>query len=610
MLLTDSHDIPAGPNWLYETKYDGFRCILTWEREEPTPVLTSRNNNTLNEKFPEILNYCQSIYKQVEPYLPLTFDGELVYLENHFQSNFSVVQKRGKMRKASKIEENAKSFPCHYIIFDVMQMNGQAQTKEDLATRKQLLTKLSRSIGLPVRVDYTSIERLQVIDVFVDSALLWNKVKMYNGEGVIAKKCTSKWVESTRTQEWLKIKNWRYVNVILTKFNPSNGFFDGAIYKGDTLMDVVTFKHGLKSEEVETLVTLFKQYGTLQKDGGWEIPPSICVTIACIDFDGDKLREPRFHSFQHQMNPIECNWQHLLRQLNPIPEHVTVTHPNKPVFPASHITKDDYLLYLQKAAPSFLPFLHNRLLTVIRYPHGVPGESFYQKNSPENTPDYVTTHLVEDTNFILCNNIDTLLWLGNQLAIEFHIPFQPIHLSKPTEIVFDLDPPSVDAFQLAVNAALKMKSIFDHFDLSSFVKTSGGKGMQIYIPLPENAFTYEQAGIFAEFVCKFLVEQYPNSFTIERLKKKRGNKLYLDFVQYKEGKTIIAPYSARGNDQGLIATPLYWEEVTEHLKPDLFTMANVIERLQHVGNPFKRFREVGDKQDFALVLEQLEGLYK
>lgn len=108
-----------------------------------------------------------------------------------------------------------------------------------------------------------------------------------------------------------------------------------------------------------------------------------------------------------------------------------------------------------------MPFLRDRLLTIIRFPHGVVCESFYQKNSPNNIPEYVTTKQVEDTNFILCNNIETLLWLGNQLALEFHIPFQSIHTEKLTEIVFDLDPPSVNEFHLAVSAALKMKAIFD-----------------------------------------------------------------------------------------------------------------------------------------------------
>ncbi|RKJ36171.1 ATP-dependent DNA ligase, partial [Butyricicoccus sp. 1XD8-22] len=178
----------------------------------------------------------------------------------------------------------------------------------------------------------------------------------------------------------------------------------------------------------------------------------------------------------------------------------------------------------------------------------------------------------------------------------------------PTEIVFDLDPPSVNEFSLAIEAAVMMKSIFDQFGLVSFVKTSGGKGLQVYIPLPKNAFTYEDTRIFTEFVCTFLCEQEPNWFTMERLKKNRGQKLYLDFIQHAYGKTIIAPYSPRGNEQGLIATPLNWEEINENLTPALFSLPQVIERLRINGDPFREFREVGEKQNFSKVLQNLKQL--
>ena len=131
--------------------------------------------------------------------------------------------------------------------------------------------------------------------------------------------------------------------------------------------------------------------------------------------------------------------------------------------------------------------------------------------------------------------------------------------------------------------------------------------MQIYIPLPIHTFSYKETGVFTEFVCKFLVQQYPEWFTIERLKKNRGNRLYLDYVQHKEGKTIVAPYSARGNEKGLIATPLYWHEVNDQLRPDMFTITNVIERIKTLGDPFKYFRDVGEKQDFQTVLNQING---
>ena len=153
-----------------------------------------------------------------------------------------------------------------------------------------------------------------------------------------------------------------------------------------------------------------------------------------------------------------------------------------------------------------------------------------------------------------------------------------------------------------------MKAIFDQFELKSFIKTSGGKGMQIYIPLPTDAFSYEETGLFTKFVCDFLIEQNPQWFTIERLKKNRHNKLYLDYVQHREGKTIIAPYSPRGNEKGLVATPLNWNEVNTSLKPDQFSIQTVCERIKKQGNPFLQFSEVKtiNKQSFTKILQQLK----
>ena len=111
---------------------------------------------------------------------------------------------------------------------------------------------------------------------------------------------------------------------------------------------------------------------------------------------------------------------------------------------------------------------------------------------------------MDDIHYLVCNNLEALLWLGNQLALELHIPFQTLQTVHPTEIVFDLDPPSVEQFSLAVTGALDLKEIIDYFKLQSFVKTSGGKGIQLYIPLPENAFTYEEVRVFTEFVCRFM----------------------------------------------------------------------------------------------------------
>lgn len=607
MLLTASTEVPIGNEWLYETKYDGFRCILEWDKE---PLLKSRNGKLLNNMFPEIISFCHEIYDKIKPFLPLTMDGELVYLVNNFQSVFSKVQLRGRMKNIDTIKNNAEIFTCHYVVFDLLIYKGKDLTKLPLTKRKQQLSRLFNKVKLPVSINYQDTNRLQAINVYEDSPLLWERIVMNNGEGLIAKQTKSKWNSAERTNKWLKIKNWRYISIILTKYDKSNGFFHGVVYQNGLLVEVVTFRHGLSEVELATLITLFQTKGTQLSNNIWELEPSICVEIACIDFDGKKLREPRFHLFKLNTDIQDCSWEQMQKQLYPLPPTTKITHPDKPIWPKSGIQKDDYLMYLQRIAPYMLPFLKDRLLTVIRFPHGVPGESFYQKNSPDYVPDFVATKKMDDINYIMCNDLETLLWLGNQLALEFHIPFQTVHTNNPTEIVFDLDPPSVKEFSLAVEAAQQMKVIFDQFRLHSFVKTSGGKGIQLYIPLDEDSFTYEETGIFTKFICDFLVEQQPKWFTTERLKKNRGNKLYLDYVQHKEGKTIVAPFSPRGNELGLIATPLKWEEVKESLKPDTFTIPSVLDRITKQGDPFKYFRVNSEKDNFAMVLKQLKDLIK
>ncbi len=603
MLLTPSSEIPQGKEWNYETKYDGFRCILEWDKEV---VLWSRNGKRLNTMFPEIIDFCKRIEKKVKPFLPLMLDGEITYLTNNYNSNFSTVQLRGRMRTKEIIEQHVVKFPCHYIVFDLLQVEGLYQVDQILAERKKKLNLLFKRLQLPNPVDYMNPAKIQAIEVFKNSQALLEKVKTACGEGVIAKKRTSTWTSEKRTNQWLKIKNWKMIHVILTQYDKVNGFFKGSVYKDNELIEVVNFKNGLTEEEDKTLKLLFQNKGTQLKKNIWNIKPSICVVIACIDFDGKSLREPRFHQFSFEEDPLLCTWERLTYDMFPIPEQVKVTHPNKPVWPNIQIEKEGFLYYLQQASPYLLPFLKNRLLTVIRYPHGaLQEERFYQKNWQDAIPNYVETMVIEENRYVLCNNIETLLWLGNQLALELHIPFQPYTLHMPTEIVFDLDPPSADEFSLAIEAAIRMKAIFDQFELPSYVKTSGGKGLQLYIPLPENTFSYEQTRIFTKFVCDFLIEQEPNWFTTERLKKNRNNKLYLDYVQHQEGKTIIAPYSTRGNKDGLVATPLLWEEVNLGLKPDFFPVPAVIERIKNLGDPFRDFRENIDGQKFGGVLEKL-----
>ncbi|WP_368504343.1 DNA ligase D [Alkalihalophilus sp. As8PL] len=609
MLLSSTTTIPSGENWLFEVKYDGYRCLLVWEKE--VPRLISRSGKDLTRNFPEVLAYCKSIYEDIVDYLPLIVDGELVHLINDVQSDFSVVQRRGKLRSIENIHIYSRRLPIHYVVFDLLQIKEKSLTEQPLYKRKDALEKLFKDLSLPIGVNREEPPLIQCLQISSHGHKLWEEIVSFNGEGMIAKKKKSIYT-SSRSKEWLKLKNWRFIDVIITSYDKKNGYFHGSVYKEKDLVEVTIFRHGLSQEEAQTLSTLFQKNGEKVGKEIWVLSPSICVRVSCIGFDGKQLREPAFHSFLIDVEPQSCTWRSLHRALNPLPQKIELTHEDKPIWPSIQFVKDDYILYLQRVSPYLLPFLINRLLTVIRYPHGAGGESFFQKNCPEYAPSFIETALKDDIDYITCNDMTSLLWLGNQLALEFHIPFQPIDTTNPTEIVFDLDPPSVEHFHLARTAALQIKEIFDRFSLISYVKTSGNKGLQLYIPLPPNQFSYKETRIFSEFISHFLCEQSPDLFTVERLKKNRNGRLYVDYIQHDEGKTIIAPYSPRGHEKGLVATPLYWEEVTESLDPDQFTLPNVVERLRDQGDPFRTFNENLIKQgkSFRSVLDQLMTLQK
>ena len=604
MRLTPAHDIPAGADWVYELKYDGFRAIFVWEEDEIR--LESRTGKQLNEQFPEVMDQCEQLRDEFAPFLPLTLDGELVFLLSEEQSEFAKVQQRGRLKNKEAIHRQAERFPCHFIAFDLLRCKGKPLVDLPLTERKNQLQQVFQDAKLPSSVQLEHPSLLQVIHSDPDSEYMKNLMTMYLAEGLVAKKKTSKWHDNTRSKEWLKIKNWRYVSVIVTRFDKENGYFQGSIYQDSALIEVVQFKHGFSKEEEQTLRTLFQTKGQLTGGSSYEIPPSIVASIACISFDGSALREPRFSSFLLDADPSACTFQQMLKQLYPLPAVIHVTHPEKPIVPALQLNKADYLLYLRQVAPYLLPFLRERRLTLIRYPHGSGDEFFYQKSTPDYAPDFVLTDEVDDISYTVCNDPRTLLWLGNQLAMEFHIPFETRDTDRPTEIVFDLDPPSVNEFHLAIEAAKRIKALLDGLFLTAFIKTSGGKGLQVYIPLKKNAFTYEETRQFTAFICQFLCEQAPDLFTLERLKKKRGNRLYLDYIQHDAGKTIIAPYSPRGNELGLVATPLEWDELYhDELHPTLFTMPAVIERLKEKGDPFRCMRHLVNDDAFRQVLHQL-----
>ncbi|MFE8702009.1 DNA ligase D [Cytobacillus sp. FJAT-54145] len=603
MLPSLTFDVPAGKDWMYEVKYDGFRAFLEWDEDIR---LTSRNEKSLLEIFPEIHSYLLNNKETFKPYLPLILDGELVSLENTYKANFGSIQIRGRMRSEQRIIEKAKHSPCKLLIFDILKVKGKSLTNEAYTKRKEILEDLFNDINLPTTPDPKSNQLLQLIPPYTSFDEIWEKVVLHDGEGIVAKQLKNKWEEGKRSTLWLKYKNWKYVSCFVTAYEKSNGYFHVAVYNENQIHPIGLFLFGIKPDEKQALAQIIKQNKTGEDQQFTHVEPAICLELKYLEMYEGQMREPHFERFRFDLTPKDCKYEDFIQQQKNLPTDVDITHPNKPLWETPPVKKMDFIHYLREVSPYFLPFLKNRLLTVIRYPHGIFGEAFYQKNCPDYAPDFVSTEVHEGINYIVCNNLKTLLWLGNQISFEFHIPFQTISSNGPSEIVFDLDPPSRDFFHLAIKAANYIKEVLDHLGLISFIKTSGNKGLQVYIPLPENTYTYGDTRLFTEFVAEYLISKEPESFTIERLKKNRGNRLYVDYIQHAEGKTIIAPYSARGNKQATIAAPLFWEEVSEDLRMEDFQVTNMLKRINKHGDPFRSFFQAKEEQNFSPVLEFLK----
>jgi bifunctional non-homologous end joining protein LigD len=587
-------------------KYDGFRCIALLDHSQV--VLQSRQGKELHDSFPEVADYLQQLIEDpaFQEMLPLIIDCELVILTSSMKANFERIQKRGRTKTKSKVKLLAEEHPATLLAFDILRLQGSSILTTPFSKRKEKMEILFKKFNLPLMPLVSAEARLQFIPFFSELDEVWSQVQQEQGEGIIAKKRNSLYSPGKRTTEWIKVKNYKTATCFITAYQKENGYFHVGVFKDGLVQALGLFSHGLSSEERTALITVIKENCIKEEKDCLFVNPGICVDLFYLELYQDQLRHPEFKQFRFDMDVKKCTWESLTRA--ELPESVAVTHPDKPLWEEPRVTKQDYLHFLSEVSPFLLPFIKNRLLTVIRFPHGMYGESFYQKNCPDYAPDFVETHVHEGILYLMCNNLETLIWLGNQLALEFHIPFQTYSTVKPGEIVFDLDPPSKVFFSAAVKGALMMKEVFDQLQLKAYVKTSGRKGLQVYIPLPEESFTYDDTRKFTEFIAQYLVSKEPSLFTVERLKKHRGEKVYVDYIQHAEGKTIIAPYSLRGNDLPTVAAPLYWDEVKEGIQPDELTLFSVLERIKEIGNPFHDFMASKSSQPFEYVLSFLKNV--
>jgi len=265
---------------------------------------------------------------------------------------------------------------------------------------------------------------------------------------------------------------------------------------------------------------------------------------------------------------------------------ITITNPNKPLWPDDGITKLEFIDRLIALSPYLLAYTSNRYLTTIRWPHGIDGESFYQKNCPKGAPEFVRTAKLGDINYVVLDSLPTLVWLCNAACLEFHPSLHYLNDELPAEWILDIDP-TLEEEPRIMDAARIVVELLASLGIQGVAKTSGATGVQIYVPI-RRGYTFEQLRRIGKFLGEYLVKAHPKLFTIERMKKDRGTLIYFDYLQHWYGKTLSAPYTTRAKRGGTVSTPLFPDELTPKAKPRDFHLRNIMDRLQRHGDLIRR----------------------
>jgi len=271
---------------------------------------------------------------------------------------------------------------------------------------------------------------------------------------------------------------------------------------------------------------------------------------------------------------------------------VELTNPDKVFWPQEGLTKGDLFEYYRAVAPALLPHLRNRPLTVKRYPDGIAGITFFQKNAPKGTPDWVKTITLpaesakRDVAYVLCNDVRTLLWLANLASIELH-PWlsRADRLEKPDVLVMDIDPLE-GGFPLAVRAALCAREVLREHGLDGCAKTSGGKGVHVYVPLVRR-YPFDEVRDAGLRLSTLVEEREPELVTTQFRKGERAGKVFMDFTRNRPGQHVVAPYSPRARPGAPVSFPVAWRKL-ERVDPQDFTIATVPKMLQRDGDPWPK----------------------
>ena len=640
MLAETAPEPFSRPGWVFELKYDGYRLLAaTGDAAGETGPhgvqgvrMVYRSGRDATAAFPDLARALAAL-----PFDSLVLDGEVAVLDDEGRPSFQRLQRRALLSRRPDVERAAVDLPAVFFVFDLLAFEGRDLRGLPLVERKRLLADALPAAG-PVRYADHVEER---------GAELYEAVRARGLEGLLAKKADSPY-RGGRSPAWLKVRADRTAELAVVGTTAPEGsrggfgalhlawragarwVYAGRVGSGFTEADLVEIAARLEP-------TLREPPGEpppdLEPAPGGEIPrgeehawvePSLVVEVRYKEVtEVGQLRQPVFLRLREDRRPEDCVLEggavgeHPEEPDEAEPEEMAegsvegesgegsrggeapaarrapaaarprlrLTNLDKVFWPDEGYTKGDLIAYYRAVAPAILPFLRDRPVVLDRYPDGVGGKSFFQKNAADFTPAWVRLEEIHGddpddppTRYFVADDEETLLYLANLGTVPLHVVSSRVgSLERPDWAIVDLD--AKDApFSAAVEVARAIHRLCDEIELPSFVKTSGATGLHVLVPTGRQ-MTHDQAKQLAELIARVVAAELPEIASVARLPGARKGKVYLDYLQNGWGKLLVSPYCVRPLPGAPVSAPLRWSELGPKLSPKKFTIESMPRRL-------------------------------
>jgi bifunctional non-homologous end joining protein LigD len=657
-MLAEIGDEPrSDPQWLYEPKVDGYRVIAFVQ--DGAVRLQSRRGIDLTTAFPEIVADLQS--QAVDS---MILDGEIVALDTTGRPSFNALQNRRELKTLAELAAAQRESPVILLCFDLLHFAGTNLRAAPYIDRRRYLSQCLLPTA-HLQLVHTSDNAEKLYAASLDSGF----------EGIVAKRKDSPYQPGKRSGAWLKLKATQTAEFVVGGYTKGKGarealgslllgYWSGnklhfAGHAGSGLDDRVIAELGKRFAKLERKAQPFVEKPPLQRPTTW-LDPELVVEVSFTEWTPDgMLRAPVFERVRDDIesrsikggpkakrakparlatppNEVAEVLQQLENKSNRLDlmvagARIRLTNLDRVYWPADPetkqpaITKRDLVRYLTAVSRYMLPHLRDRPLTMIRMPEGITGERFYQKHWEQARPDFVqmvsvySGHKDEQHQYIVANNLPTLLWLGQSGTLEFHVwhsranvaadaaskstdydsseeSLEGSVLNYPDYLVFDIDPyiysgkepagaePELNkrGFEGGRRVAFWLHALLKQMSLEAVVKTSGKTGLHVFVPI-NRTVTFDGARQITEMVGRHLLKEHPREITMEWATQKRTGKIFIDHNMNVRGKTLRVAYSPCGSPGATVSMPLTWEEL-EAAEPTDFAINNVLPRLEKAGD--------------------------